>query len=67
MTGIKKAAVLPEPESVSDEPMCICLLLTSLSSGDDVVALQHRRDGVGLDGSRVDIGTLVDVLDHDGV
>lgn len=41
--------------------------LTSLRSGDNVVTVQHGRDGVGLDGGWIVVSTSVNVFNHDRV
>lgn len=42
----------------------LCSSLTSLRSGNDIVTVQHGRNGVSLDRSWVVVGTAIDVLDH---
>ena len=42
-------------------------VLTSLSSGDDIVSSDNSRNGVGLNWSWAVIAAELDVLDHDWV
>ena len=47
--------------------MCLTLLLTCLSSSDDVVTAHDGRNGVGLNRSRVVVVAQLDIVNHNGM
>lgn len=64
MTGIRKAAVLPEPKLLSIDTEFQSSSLTGLRDADDVLALNHRWDNICLDRCWRVVSTSLDVLHH---